>query len=75
MEDQTPHELIYNKYPLAARSISSLSDLAKINPHLIEQILELAIVIGIHSCLQRIELDKSKELINFKFPREFGPSW
>ena len=75
-DELTPHELIRDSYPLAARSISPLVELAKVNPSFIEEIIELAIVIGINSAHARIERDKLHEAVaRLPNPWPVYPMW
>lgn len=62
-DDLTPLKLIEDSYPIAARCISSLVEIAKTNPGLVKEVIELAIVIGINSAHSRIEWDKQREVI------------
>lgn len=57
-------DLLKNSYPYAAQTVSPLVNLVKVNPNLTEEIIELAIVIGINAAHWRIETDKKQtELI------------
>lgn len=68
MKDLTPHELLHDSYPIAARTISSLAEIVKTNPYLVEQVIELAIVIGINSAHARIEWDKKRDILEKFIP-------
>lgn len=75
MSDLTPHELIKDCYPIAAQCISSLIEIAKVNPNLLQEVIELAIVIGINQAHHRIEWDKKREtILNGSWITE-SPKW
>lgn len=63
MSDLTPHELIQDAYPIAAHCISALVEIARVNPNLLQEVIELAIVIGINSAHHRIEWDKKRDTV------------
>ena len=70
-----PHELINDSYPIAARCISSLVEIAKSNPNLIQETIELAIVIGINAAMSRIEWDKKRDIAEIIKKDLLGPRW
>lgn len=75
-EELTPHELITQTYPIAARCVSSLIELIKVNPSLTTEVIELAIVIGINAAHQRLETDKRFEVITTIKEKMYpSPQW
>ena len=76
MSELTPHELIQDCYPIARACISPLVEIAKVNKELLEEVIELAIIIGINSAHNRIEWDKRREVIT-KVQESIGlsPKW
>lgn len=48
-DDLTPRELLRRDHPQAYESLEALRDLARINPHLLIDVLELAMVLGVFS--------------------------
>jgi hypothetical protein len=74
MKEFTPLELIKDSYPTAARSISSLVELATVNRHLIEEIIALAMLIGINSAHKRIEWDRKYDFLKDGIMSK-GPLW
>lgn len=75
MNDLAPHELIQDSYPIAARSISSLVEIAKVNPNLLQEVIELAIVIGINSAMSRINWESKIDGINKIRDSGLFPKW
>lgn len=59
----TPHELIQDCYPVARACISPLKEIVKVNPELAEEVIELAIVIGINSAWKRADWDVKRNFI------------
>ena len=70
-----PHELINDSYPIAARCISSLVEITKSNPNLIQEIIELSIVIGINAAMSRIEWDRKRDIVELIKEDLTGPRW
>jgi hypothetical protein len=56
--DTTPSELMKLSYPTASACISPLAELARVSPSLLEEVLALAMMIGIRAAEIKIERDK-----------------
>ena len=72
----TPHELINECYPIACACVGPLKEIVKVNPELAEEVIELAIVIGINQAMKRIDWDNKKiilEKINVDIKNR--PAW
>lgn len=74
-DDITPHELLKSTYPIAARCVSSLVELCKVNPSVVEEVIELAIMIGINAAHNRLETDKHNEVVTTIREKLTMPDW
>lgn len=61
-----PHDLIKIYYLDAKDSVSPLVNLIKVNPQLTQDVVELAIVIGIKAAMRRIADDEGDIVLNLR---------
>lgn len=61
-QDLDPRELIKQRYYPLEGAIAPLAELIRINPQLIEEIISLAMVMGIHTGQQRVQADRRAEV-------------
>lgn len=72
--DSTPHQLIEEIFPAAKHCISPLVELVRVNPNLAQEVIELAVMIGVNQAMTRIHWDKMDEALS-KIKSSQFPKW